>query len=107
MHTIEIMVHFKKAIIAAIISGAAGITDLILEPEYYIILDYWLGILIKIIGGAAGIYSIIEVRKKSKSYDKKQNDLDQKNQLYPGRTGDISEGDKIVQDKTEKSKKNL
>lgn len=62
----EILLHYKRAVISAIVSVSVPLSESALNTsiDQLTHIDIWIGILAKLVGAIAGIYTIYEIRRK-------------------------------------------
>jgi len=61
MHLLHLMIEYKKPLAGLTLGLTAGFSP---APEE---VEIWVNIIVKIIGGIAAIYTIYELRRKSKN----------------------------------------
>ncbi|WP_421977834.1 hypothetical protein [Roseivirga seohaensis] len=62
----EILLHYKRAVISAFVSVSVPLSESALSTsiDQLTQIDMWMGILAKLVGAIAGLYTIYEIRRK-------------------------------------------
>jgi hypothetical protein len=75
MHTyLEILLHYKRAVIGAFVSVSIPISEQVISSDISQLtqIEILVGILAKLVGAIAGIYTLYEIRRKKKADETKR-----------------------------------
>lgn len=90
----EILLHYKRAVIGFLVSVSVPLSESVLSSDINQLtqIDIWIGILAKLVGVVAGLYTIYEIRRKKHAEElKRQAAIARDRSLHQGQNGSVDQ----------------